>query len=137
MSDLDQPSKAKTYWLWVIQNVCLPLLPFIITALIDFCVSAPIRVLGQESILIYTIILPILYLEQSEGEVERYIFWFISAVGVVLFTVSQMLVAGHKSIDQRAIDRVGILAFILDVVYIATAMGYEAYKTFSPNRQVA
>jgi hypothetical protein len=137
MGDLNQPSKGGEYFLWIIRNVCLPLLPFTITALIDFCVGTPVDVLGQESILIYTIILPILYLEQSEGEVQKYIFWFISLVGIVLFTVSQMLIEQHKNTDLKTIHRVAILALILDIVYVATASAYEAYKTFSTNRQVA
>jgi hypothetical protein len=136
MSDPNSISNLEKYVLWLIQNVFLPLLPFFITAFIDVCVKAQIEILGQESILIYTIILPILYLEQSDGGVQKYIFWVISVIGIVLFTVNHMLIKFPPRGDPNSIRRIAFLALLLDILYIVAASVYEAYKTFSTNRQV-
>lgn len=138
MDDKNIPPSEIKYCLWFIQNVVLPLLPFLITAFINFLLHMPTEILGQESILIYTIILPILYLEQSDGELQKYIFWGISAVGIVLFTLAQVILKVPLKMDPKhVLHRVDTVALFLDIIYIVIACIYEAYKTFSTNRQVA
>jgi len=138
MGELRSKSPTGKFFLWFFQNVFMPLSPLLIAALTDSLIHVSTRVFSEETILIYTILLPVLYLEASEGAVQRYVFWGISAIGIVLYTVARVLNdLPPNSSPPGGTSTIYHLAFVLDAVYILTACIYEAYNTFSSNRQVA
>lgn len=116
----------------------MPLSPLLIAGLCDLLIHVQFSIFAEESILIYTILLPVLYLEVSESAVQRYVFWGISAVGIVLYTVARIVTnIPLASRPPGGTSTIYHLAGLLDLVYIVTASIYEAYNTFSTNRQVA
>ncbi len=116
----------------------MPLSPLLIARLTDSLIHVSTSVFSEETVLIYSILLPVLYLEVSEGAVQRYCFWGISAVGIVLYTVARVINdLPPLSRPLGATSTIHHLAATLDVIYVVTACAYEAYNTFSSNRQVA
>ncbi len=138
MSGHQSQSLWAKFGLWFFQNVFMPLSPLLIASLTDSLINVSTSVFSEETVLIYSILLPVLYLEVSEGAVQRYVFWGISAVGIVLYTAAR--VVNDLPVTSRPVGGTSTiyhLAAILDAIYILTACAYEAYDTFSSNRQVA
>jgi hypothetical protein len=139
-SDLDSNTPRAKYVLWLMQNVLMPLLPILISALVDSLIHTQSDLMSEEAILIYTILLPVLYLERCRGPVQRYIFWTISAVGLVLYTVAHLLAVAPLRSDINHVALAATtyhVAGVLDILYILTASTYEYRMNFSTNRQVA
>lgn len=123
----------KKFVAWFIENVFLPLLPLFISVIVDVVIHVKVHVLTDETILVYTIILPVIYLTDSKEPLTNVAFYTISVVGIILYTVVHL--ASHL-LPHLNTGLIYHLAVILDTIYIVSACIYEFPKKASNDRPI-
>lgn len=133
MSDPKEQSPTAKLLIWFAQNVFVPLVPILIAVFVDLQIGVPVHWASDETILVYTILLPVVYLETSKNALGIYFFWITSGVGIVLYTVAHAM--SHLTPTQHPTATYHI-ALVLDCIYIAGATAWEAINTYTKNRVV-
>jgi hypothetical protein len=119
--------------IWFSQNVIVPLVPLFIAVFVDVLIGVQLHWASSETGLVYTLVLPVLYLQSSRGAFSTTFFWITSVAGVVLFSVSHAMI--HLA-PARGNGLAYSIALALDIIYILTATVYEAIRTYRGDRTV-
>jgi hypothetical protein len=115
-------------------NVLVPFAPVLIIAFVDLLIGiTPSDWARCEAILVYTFVLPVLYLENARGPAGTTFFWMTSVAGVILYVVLHTMTHLAPQHDTTIIYRV---ALGLDIVYVGVATLYELGKTVKGDRVV-
>src|SRR5882762_9244235 len=103
------------FTLWFMQSVLVPLAPLFIAAFVDVLIGVPAHWASSETVLVYTFVLPVVYLESSRGPLGTTFFWITSVAGVILYTVAHLM--DHLAPTHNK-GLIYSLAVGLDIIYI-------------------
>src|SRR5271154_2360927 len=109
----------RSFVLWLIQNVIVPLLPLFISVTVDYFLSVPAHFWTDETILVYAFVLPVVYLGDSRDALSNYGFTAVIIVGIFLYTAVH--VHNHQMLPSLKTNLIYHLAIVLDLIYIVTA----------------